>query len=223
MNKTLSTPTITAFKNSPDRGKGLARDMRVRWALEEANQPYNVQLVTFEEMKQPAYLKLQPYGQIPSYREDDLVLFESGAIVLHIGENHSGLIPKEANARARAIAWMFSALNTVEAPIVERSSFVLFERDKSWYNDRIPMLDERVHVRLRELSNQLVDKEWLDGSFSAGDLLMITVLQRLKSTELLDQHPTLLSYIARGEARPAFKRAFAAQLEVYHASLKNNS
>lgn len=221
MNKTISLPTITAFKNSPDKGRGLARDMRVRWALEEVKQPYNVQLVTFEELKQPSYLAIQPFGQIPTYKEDDLVLFESGAIVFHIAEKHKGLLPSDEKARARAIAWMFCALNTVEAPIVERSSFVLFENEKSWYNERLPLLDERVHVRLKQLSSQLGSSEWLDGAFSAGDLLMVTVLRRLSSSGLLNHYPNLCDYIARAESRPAYQRAFASQLAVYNDTLNS--
>jgi glutathione S-transferase len=221
MKTNASTPTITAFKNSPDRGRGLARDMRVRWAFEEVGQPYNVQLVTFEELKQPAYREVQPFGQIPAYEEGDLVLFESGAIVLHIAEKNAGLLPSEENARARAIAWMFCALNTVEAPIVERSFFTLFERDKSWYEERLPMLNERVNVRLKELSNQLGQSEWLDGAFSAGDLLMVTVLRRLGGSGLIENYPNICDYIARAEARPAYQRAFAAQLAVFNDTLKN--
>jgi glutathione S-transferase len=220
MKESITTPTITAFKDSPDRGRGLARDMRVRWAFEEVGQPYEVRLVSFQEMKEPSYRELQPFGQIPGYREGDLELFESGAIVFHIAEKRAGLLPKEEKARARAIAWMFSALNTVEPPIVERSNCFLFERDKSWYNDRLPILDERVHVRLKELSARLGDAEWLDGAFSAGDLLMITVLRRLESSGLLDQWPRMLAYIARGVARPAYQRAFAAQLAVFQESQK---
>ena len=208
-------PTITAFKQSPDRGRGLARDMRVRWALEEVGQPCDVRLVSFQEMKQPAYRALHPFGQIPTYREGDLVLFESGAIVLHIAERHGGLLPADADARARAIMWMFSALNTVEAPIVEREAAVLLERDKPWAAQRQPMLDERVRGRLRELSNRLGDADWLDGSFSAGDLLMVTVLRRLGGSPLLAEHANLCAYVARGEARPAYQRAFAAQLAVF--------
>jgi glutathione S-transferase len=215
-----STPIITAFKSSPDRGRGLARDFRVRWALEEVAQPYDVELVSFAEMKQPAYRALQPFGQIPTYREDDLVLFESGAIVFHIAERNAGLLPAEPNARARAIAWMFSALNTVEPPIVERSTSVLFESDKIWYKDRLPLLNERVSNRLKELSAQLGDTDWLDGAFSAGDLLMVTVLRRLQGSGLLEHFPNLCAYIARGEARPAYQRAFAAQLAVFKATLK---
>lgn len=212
------TPTISAFKKSPDRGRGLARDFRIRWALEEVDQPYEVRLVTFEEMKEPAYRALHPFGQIPLYQEGELVLFESGAIVLHLAERHAGLLPREANARARAITWMFCALNTMEPPIVERSLFGILERTKSWYPDRLPLLDERVSTRLQELSTRLADAEWLDGPFSAGDLLMVTVLRRLESSGLLNPHPTLRAYIARAELRPAYQRAFAAQAAVFQKS-----
>jgi glutathione S-transferase len=207
--------TITAFESSPDRGKGLARDMRVRWALEEVGQPYNVRLVSFKEMKQPAHLALHPFGQIPTYEEGDLALFESAAIVFHIAEHHAGLLPDDANARARAIAWMFAALSTVEPPIVDRSMATLVERDKAWYAERRPMLDDRVRVRLGELSRRLGDAKWLDGAFSAGDLLMVHVLQRLNGSGILDEYPNLSTYVARGEARPAYKSAFADQLAVF--------
>ena len=209
------TPTITAFERSPDRGRGLARDMRVRWALEEVGQPYDVRLVSFGEMKEPAHLGLHPFGQIPTYEEGDLALFESGSIVLHIAERHAGLLPDDANARARAIAWMFAALNTVEPPIVDRSAVVLFERDKPWYEERLPILEGRVRQRLDELSSRLGDADWLDGAFGAGDLLMVTVLRRLGGSGLLEAYPNLCAYIARGEARPAYKRAFADQLAVF--------
>ena len=209
------TPTITAFERSPDRGKGLARDMRVRWALEEVGQPYEVRLVSFSEMKEPAHRALHPFGQIPTYEEGDLALFESGAIVFHIAERRAGLLPDDANARARAIAWMFAALNTVEPPIVDRSMATLLEHDKSWYEERLAVLEDRVHVRLGELSSRLGDADWLDDAFSAGDLLMVTVLLRLRSSGLLDEYPNLSAYVARGEARPAYKRAFDAQLAVF--------
>ena len=208
------TPTITAFERSPDRGKGLARDMRVRWALEEVGQPYDVRLLSFSEMKESAHRMLHPFGQIPTYEEGDLVLFESGAIVFHIAERHAGLLPGDANARARAIAWMFAALNTVEPPIVERSMAFLFERDKSWYAERQAILDDRVRVRLDDLSNRLGDADRLDDAFSTGDLLMVTVLRRLEGSGILDEYPNLVAYVARGEARPAYKRAFAAQLAI---------
>ena len=208
-------PTITAFERSPDRGQGLARDMRVRWALEEAGQPYEVRLVSFKEMKEPAHLSLHPFGQIPTYEAGDLALFESGAIVLHIAERHTGLLPAAANARARAITWMFAALNTVEPPIFELSMASILERDKTWYAERQTMLEERVHARLRELSARLGGDDWLDGAFSAGDLLMVTVLRRLNGSGLLENYPSLTAYIARGEARPAYRRAFDAQLAVF--------
>jgi len=209
------SPTITAFKASPDRGRGLARDMRVRWALEEVGQPYVVRLVSFGEMKEPAHLALHPFGQIPTYEDGDLALFESGAIVLHIAERHAGLLPDDANARARAITWMFAALSTVEPPIVERSMATIVERDKAWYEQRMPILEDRVRGRLDELSSRLGDADWLDGAFSAGDLLMVTVLRRLGGSGLVEEHPNLSAYIARGEARPAYQRAFDAQLAVF--------
>ena len=209
------TPTITAFARSPDRGRGLARDMRVRWALEEVGQPYEVRLVSFGAMKEPAHRMLHPFGQIPTYEEGDLTLFESGAIIFHIAEHHAGLLPDDASARARAIAWMFAALNTVEPPIVDRSMAVLLEQDKSWYEERLAILEDRVHVRLSELSSRLGDADWLDDAFSAGDLLMVAVLRRLKSSGLLEKYPNLFAYVARGEARPAFKRAFDDQLAVF--------
>jgi glutathione S-transferase len=212
------SPTITAFERSPDRGKGQARDMRVRWALEEVGQPYDVRLVSFSEMKEPAHRALHPFGQIPTYEEGDLALFESGAIVLHIAERHGGLLPVDANARARAIAWMFAALSTMEPPIVERGMATLLERDKTWYNERLPMLDDRVRDRLGQLSSRLGNADWLDNAFSAGDLLMVTVLRRLNGSEILEKYQNLSAYVARGEARSAFRRAFAAQLAVFTAA-----
>jgi glutathione S-transferase len=209
------TITITAFESSPDRGRGLARDMRVRWALEEAGLPYDVRLVSFEAIKQPRHLRLHPFGQIPTYEEDGLALFESGAILLHIAERHSGLLPPDPEARARAIAWVFAALNTVEPPIVELSMASLLEREKPWYEARLPILHERVQTRLGQLSARLGDSDWLDGGFSAGDLMMVTVLRRVDYYGLLSGYPTLAAYIARGEARPAYQRAFEAQLEVF--------
>ena len=210
------TITITAFERSPDRGRGMARDVRVRWALEEAGRPYEVKLLSFEEMKQPAYLASQPFGQIPAYEEDGLTLFESGAIILHIGDRHGGLWPSDPHGRARATAWMFAALNTVEPPILEREMPKYLERDESWYEARMPLLDRRVNQRLSELSNWLSDHTWLEGDFSAGDLLMVTVLRRLTGSGLLERYPNLPPYIARAEARPAYQRAFADQLAVFN-------
>jgi glutathione S-transferase len=208
-------PTITAFAQSPDRGKGQARDMRVRWALEEVGQPYGVRLLSFTEMKEAAHRRLHPFGQIPTYEEGDLALFESGAIIFHIAERHAGLLPGDASARARAITWMFAALNTVEPPIVDLGMATLLERDKTWYEERRLILDDRVRARLGELSSRLGDADWLDGAFSAGDLLMVTVLRRLNGSGILEKYPNLSAYVARGEARPAYKRAFADQLAVF--------
>ena len=215
-------PTITAFERSPDRGQGLARDMRVRWALEEAGEPYDVRLVSFSEMKESAHRMLHPFGQIPTYEEGDLTLFESGAIVFHIAQRHAGLLPDDANARARAIAWMFAALNTVEPPIVEREQDPYAEGDKSWYKERLPLLEARIRIRLGELSSRIGDADWLDGEFSAGDLLMVMVLRRLDGMNILDEYPNLSAYVARGEARPAYKRAFAAQLAVFTGKPPND-
>ncbi|MDQ2704357.1 MAG: glutathione S-transferase family protein, partial [Pseudomonadota bacterium] len=208
------TPIITAFENSPDGGKGQARDMRVRWALEEVGQPYDVRLVSFREMKEPAHIARQPFGQIPTYEDGGLVLFESGAIVLHVAGKHAGLLPDDANGRARAIAWMFAAVSTVEPPIVEREQVAYAEGDRPWYEARLPLLDDRIRVRLGELSAALGDAEWLDGRFSAGDLMMVMVLRRLHGMGLLEEYPDLAAYVARGEARPAFGRAYEAQKAV---------
>ncbi|WP_193367792.1 glutathione S-transferase family protein [Pelagibius marinus] len=209
------TITITAFARSPDGGRGLARDMPVRWALEEAGAAYDVRLVSFAAMKGPAHRALNPFGQIPTYEEGDLALFESGAIVFHIAERHAGLLPDEANARARAVTWMFAALNTVEPPIFERDLADILERDKPWYQQHLAVLEDSIRKRLDALSRRLGDADWLDGAFSAGDLLMVTVLRRLQGSGLLKEFPNLAAYVARGEARPAFRRAFDAQLAVF--------
>jgi len=208
------TITITAFEKSPDGGMGLARDTRVRWALEEVGQSYNVRLVSFAAMKEPAHLALHPFGQIPTYEEGDLAIFETGAIVFHIAERHPGLLPNDANARARAITWMFAALNTVEPPILELTNARILEGDKPWAQERLPLVRERIRTRLAPLSTRLADADWLDGPFSAADLLMVSVLIRLKMSGLLNEFPNLAAYVARGEARPAYQRAFAAQLAV---------
>ena len=202
------TITITAFERSPDRGMGLARDTRVRWALEEVGQPYEVRLVSFAAMKEPAHLKLHPFGKIPTYEEGDLVLFETGSIILHIAERQAGLLPNDANARARAITWMFAALNTVEPPILELANAKLLESDKPWSKERLPLVADRVRGPLKQLSARLGEADWLDGAFSAGDLMMVHVLQRLKPSGLLNKFPSLAAYVARGEARPGLQAGF---------------
>ena len=213
-------PTITAFAASPDRGRGLARDMRVRWAFEEVGQPYDVRLVSFAQMKEPAHIAIQPFGQIPTYEDGDLALFETGAILLHIAEEHPGLLPRDANARARAIAWMFAAIATVEPPIVEWSAAMILERDKPWFDQRLPMLQTNMRKRLGELSRHLGDSEWLDGDFSVADIMMTHVIQRARSSGLVEEFPNLAAYLARAESRPAYQRAFAAQLKVFEESQK---
>ncbi|WP_232496146.1 glutathione S-transferase family protein [Novosphingobium kaempferiae] len=211
-------PTITAFALSPDEGQGQARDMRVRWAFEEVDQPYDVRLVSFAEMKDPAHLALHPFGQIPTYEEDDLALFESGAIVFHIAERHPGLLPTDADARARAVGWMFAALNTIEPTILEAEAAEYLEGDKPWYVQRVPLIEARIRTRLGELSARLGDAEWLDGNFSAADLLMVTVLRRLEGSEILREHANLTAYVERATRRPAYQRAFATQLAVFEAA-----
>ena len=212
------TITITAFECSPDRGQGLARDMRVRWALEEVEQGYDVRLVSFAALKETPHCNRNPFGQIPTFEEDDLTLFESGAILLRIAEQYEGLLPDEADARSRAIMWMFAAVNTVEPPILELQNAKFLEGDKPWAAERMPMVQDRIRQRLHQLSLRLGDGEWLETAFSVGDLLMIAVLLRLRPSGLLNEYPNLAAYVARGEARPAYQRAFAAQKAVFVAS-----
>src|SRR4051795_3559658 len=209
------TIVITAFERSPDGGTGLARDMRVRWALEEVGRPYEVSLVSLRARKEPAHLRLHPFGLIPTYEEGELALFESGAIVLHIAERHAGLLPDDPDARARAITWMFAALSTVEPPILELVTVKFAEGDRPWAEERLPLVKDRIRGRLDQLSARLGDADWLDGAFSAGDLMMVSVLLRLRASGLLDEFPNLAAYVARGEARPAHQRAFAAQWAIH--------
>lgn len=204
--------TITAFARSPDGGRGLARDTRVRWALEEVGQPYEVRPLSFEAKVEPAHLALHPFGLIPTYEAGDLALFETGSIVLHLGEQHAGLLPGDANGRARAISWMFAAVNTVEPPILELSMAKVVEGDRPWSEERLPLVRGRVRDRLSRLSAHLGAAEWLEGEFSAGDLMMVSVLLRARPSGLLDEFPNLAAYVARGEARPAYVRAFRDQL-----------
>lgn len=208
------TITITAFERSPDGGKGLARDTRVRWALEEAGLPYEVRYLSPRAMKEPAHLALHPFGHIPTYEEGDLALFESGAIVFHIAERHGGLFPRGPNAKARAVMWMFAAVNEVEPPILELVTVKFLEGDKPWAKERMPLVADRIRHRLEQLSSHLGDAEWLEDEFSAGDLMMVSVLLRTRPSGILDEFPNLAAYVARAEARPAYQRAFAAQLAI---------
>lgn len=216
------TPTLTAFEDSPDEGKGMARDMRVRWALEEVGQAYDVRLLSMTALKQPRHRARSPFGSIPTYEEGDLTLFESGAIVFHIAERHEGLFPKDADARARAITWMFAALNTVEPPIVDHAEASLFEKDKIWHDEHLAMIDKQVRTRLGDLSKHLGDADWIDGEFSAADILMVQVLRWLGESGIVEEFPNLAAYVARGEARPAFRRAFAAQREVFESRMRQS-
>ncbi|TPM41693.1 glutathione S-transferase family protein [Mesorhizobium sp. B2-3-4] len=213
------TITITAFERSPDGGKGLARDTRVRWALEEMGQPYEVRFLSSAGMAAPEHLAIHPFGQIPTYEDGSLSLFETGSIVFHLAERHAGLLPTERDARARAITWMFAALNTVEPPVFELTNARVFEADKPWSEARLPLVKDRVRARLDRLSAHLGVADWLDGAFSAGDLLMVSVLLRLRMSGILDEYQDLAAYVARGEARPAYARAFAAQFAVNAPSL----
>ena len=212
------TPIITVFEDSPDEGKGMARDMRVRWALEEVGQPYEVRLLSMTALKEPEHRARNPFGSIPTYEESDLTLFESGAIVFHIAERHQGLFPNDADARARAITWMFAALNTVEPSIVDQGEASLFEKDKSWQDEHLAIIDKQVRMRLGDLSKHLGDADWLDGEFSAADILMVQVLRWLGESGIVEEFPNLAANVARGEARSAFKRAFAAQRKVFEKS-----
>ena len=205
------TVVISAFERSPDGGRGLARDTRVRWALEEVGQPYEVRLLSFDAKQESAHLRLHPFGLIPTYEDGTVSLFETGAIVLHLAERHAGLLPGDANARAQAISWLFAALNTVEPPILELTTARIFEADMPWTEERLPLVEDRVRDRLVRLSARLGSADWLEGAFSAGDLMMVSVLLRLRRSGLLDEFPQLAAYVARGEARPAYERAFAAQ------------
>jgi len=206
----MSKPLITSYRWSPDEGGGLVRDMRVRWALEEVGQPYDVRYLNWGEQKQPAHRNRSPFGQVPTYEEGDLVLFESGAIVLHIAEKWPGLFPGDPAGRARAIGWMFAALNSVEPPVWELIIAKFIDGGEAWAEARLPSVMKRLRERLDELSVRLGDSEWLDGTFSAGDLLMVQVLRNLNRSGMLGDWPNLATYVARGEARPAFARALAA-------------
>ncbi|MEQ8993952.1 MAG: glutathione S-transferase family protein [Pseudomonadales bacterium] len=211
-------PTITVFDRSPDEGRGLARDMRVRWALEEVGVPYKVRPVSFAAMKEAAHRALHPFGQIPTFEEGDLALFETGAIVLHIASQHEGLLPEDADARARAINWMIAALSTIEPPIVEREIVRYLERSEPWFEQRLLAVENRIRVRLTDLSRRLGTADWLDGAFSAGDLMVVDVLRRLNGSGLLEEHANLAGLVDRAEARSAFKRAFDDQLAFFNAA-----
>jgi glutathione S-transferase len=209
----MTPPVLTAYDWVPDPARGLVRDLPVRWVLEEAGRAYTVRALPQGRQKRAAHRALQPFGQVPTFEDGDLVLFESGAIVLHIAQSSDGLLPIEPTARARAIQWMFAALNSVEPPIADFGMASLFERDKPWCQERLPLVRDRVAARLDDLAARLGDADWLDGGFTAGDLMMVCALRPLRGSGLLEAQPTLAAYVARGEARSAFQRALDAQLK----------
>ena len=213
-------PSLTVFADSPDQGQGQARDMPARWAFEEVGEDYDVRPVPWKQFKEPAHRARNPFGQTPTLEEGGLTLFESGSIVLHIAECGQGLLPADPDARARAITWMFAAVTTIQMPIVDREVVEYLEGDKPWADERMAMVDDRIRGRFGELAAHLGAAGWLDGAFSAGDLLMVTVLRRLEGSDLLKEFPTLCAYVERGKDRPAFKRAFAGQKAVFAASKK---
>ena len=207
------TVTITAFDWVPDFAKGQVRDLRVRWALEEVGEPYDVRYLSQGEQKQADHRARQPYGQVPTLEDGDLTLFESGAIVHHIASTRPGLLPADQAGCARALEWMFAALNTVEPPIMDLAIVTLFEADKPWSKPRQPAVEARIHERLAELSERLGTREWLDGeTFTAGDLLMAAVLRIVEGEGLVERYANLAAYVQRATARPAFARALADQL-----------
>jgi glutathione S-transferase len=206
---------VTAFKWVPPFAQGLVRDLRVRWALEEAGLPYEQKLLSFGEQNSPEHRALQPFGQVPVYEEGDLTMFESGAIVMHIGERSPALLPSDPVKRARARTWMFAALNSMEQHIVNFTNLDLFFANEEWARLRRPGAEKMAQARLDYLAAALGDREYLEGEFTAGDLLMANVLRFLRTTDLLKNRPTLAAYQARCEARPAFQRALAAQLAAF--------
>lgn len=211
-------PIITAFAGSPDGGQGMARDMSVRWAFEEVGEPYEARLVSLKATKEPAHRALHPFGQIPTYEDGELTLFESGAIVLQIAQSRGGLLPRDPVGRSRAVMWMFAALSTVEPVILHREIAGYTEADRPWHRDRQPFLESAIRHRLADLAQHLGAADWLEGHFTAGDLVMVQVLRRLTGSPLLAEHPSLEAYVSRAEAREAFQRAFAAQRDAYERS-----
>ena len=203
---------VTAFQWVPPFAQGLVCDLRVRWALEEAGLPYEEKLLAIGEHKAPAHVAAQPFGQVPVYEEDGMSLFESGAIVMHIGERCPALLPEDPAKRARARAWMFAALNSVEPHVQNFASLDVFHAGEEWARLRKPAAREVARARLDAVAAALRGRDYLEGEFTAGDLMMVSVLRILRDTDLVSSQPVLASYQARCEARPAFQRALAAQL-----------
>ncbi|MDO9490526.1 MAG: glutathione S-transferase family protein [Sphingomonadaceae bacterium] len=211
----MSTPSVSAFNWVPPFAQGVVRDLRVRWALEEAGIGYEAQLLDFEAAKRPPYLRQQPFGQVPAYSDGQVEMFESGAIVLHIALESPALMPGDDAGRARVMTWIFAALNSIEPAIAQLGDIDLFHAGEAWTAERRPQVEAEVRRHLAVLSGQLEGRDYLEGSFTAGDLMMVTVLRILRHTPLVGEYPVLRAYQARGEARPAFQRALAAQLEPF--------
>lgn len=207
--------TLYSFRSVPSMVQGLVRDLRVRWALEEAGLAYQSKLITGAEKDTPQYRALQPFGQVPAYEEDGLTLFESGAIVLHIAQRSEALLPTEPTARARATTWIFAAINTVEPALEPLAIIDLFHAGEDWAKQRRPDAEKHAMQRLKQLSERLGDRDYLEGRFTAGDLMMTTVLRNLRHCDMVAREPRLAAYLARCEARPAFQRALAAHMNSF--------
>ena len=206
---------VTAFRWVPDFAAGLVRDLRIRWALEEIDRPYRVRLFDAMHPRPAEYFHEQPFGQVPAFRDDQVQLFESGAILIHLAIEEERLLPIDRNARMRGVAWMIAALNSVEPALFELAAIDLFHRGEDWTRQRRPQVVEAIEARLKRLADALGDKQWLEGRFTIGDLMMVSVLRNLRHTDLVAKQPTLSAYVARGEARPAFQRALTDQLAVF--------
>ena len=210
-----ATTEITAFRWVPDFAAGVVRDLRIRWALEEIGRPYRVRLLDAMNPRPADYFHEQPFGQVPAYRDDEVQLFESGAILIHLGLGDERLLPADANGRGRAIAWLIAALNSVEPAIFELVNIDIFNRGQDWTKERRPQVVEKIDARLKLLADALGDREWFEDRFTIGDMMMVSVLRNLRHTDLVQRHAQLADFVARGEARPAFQQALADQLAVF--------
>ena len=212
MNTQLNPITVSAFRWVPPFARGLVRDLRVRWALEEAGLSYTAKLIGPKDQASTEYREWQPFGQVPAFAQDGLEMFESGAIVLHIAEQSEALMPRDAGGRARVQSWLIAALNSIEPAVQQLTEIDLFHSGAEWTKVRRPQVEDRVKSRLAALAAWLGDREYLEGRYSAADLLMVTVLRNLRHTDLVAQYPTIKVYCERCEARPAFKKALGDQM-----------
>jgi glutathione S-transferase len=213
-----ATAEVTAFRWVPPFAEGVVRDIRVRWALEEIERPYRVRLIDAMSPRPPEYFLEQPFGQVPCYRDEEVQLFESGAILLHLAISEERLLPLDRAARMRSVAWLIAALNSVEPATMELATIDVFNSGQQWTKERRPQVIEKIRYRLKYLADALGGNHWFEGRFSIADIMMVAVLRNLRHTDLVANHPTLAAYVARGEARPAFRRALADQLAVFAAN-----